>query len=1812
MASTRRGSVHPSAAQPNSLSLEQLEQRALLSAVPTLPGVDPAQLGPGVEIVEWGPQRTTAASNSYILTFDRNLDARRGELLARELATRLGLRNIETRSIGAGYSAVLNTERPLTYSETQSMLRGFHRQRGPLARVVGFEPNVVYTIGRSPNDPFFSDQWHLDNTGQPIPGGPGTPGASLNLPPAWDVTIGSRSVIIAVIDSGVDVNHPDLNANIWRNPGEIPGNGIDDDGNGYVDDVFGYDFGEQDNNPANDLIGHGTAVAGVIGATGNNNRGVTGVAWDVSILPLKIADRFGNLRLEAIVAAHDYVTMMRARGFNIVASNNSYGAIAAEFYVDQDFGFVAERQAIERFLDSGGIFIAAAGNSALDNDEVFRAYPASYNLPGIISVAATDPNDALAGFSNFGAQNVDVAAPGVAILTTFVGDGYGYADGTSFAAPAVAGVVALLKTVRPDASAFEIRQALIDGSDPAPSLQGRVVSGGRVNAAKSLTLITRAGPVVRFVNPGPITTPIDSSTGVPIGQISVTFNKPIDPALLNLSNVSLRRAGPDGQLGTGDDVTIALTSINLDPADSSTVIIGINLNVLPGGRLAVDQHRLVLTAAGFKDLDGNFLNGNLVGGVDEVYNFRVVSIAADNEPNDTLATATPVNFNASGQAVFSNATIGNGIFTALDVDIYRVNMARGGQISAEVIAKRLPNSSTLDSFVRLFNAQGVELASNDNFFGQDSFVDFFVSTGGTYYIGVSGFGNASYNPAVAGSGQTQSTGIYDLRITAALTSDDRVTAASTFTEPKAIPPLGTQGTTSDSIVVADSRLILDVNVRINIEHEYTSDLRISLIGPAPAADGSLMEVILVNRRGGSGQNFTGTVLDDEAVVNIANGTAPFAGVFRPDQPLSRFDGTSAAGLWTLRIVDTTAVHSGALISWSIEFTLANDIFGPFESNDTIPTATTLQGVNGAGNASLTAFIGDGGFGARDRDIFRFVAEAGSSLNATVTSFGQLNSALRLFTEQGTQILLSSPTTSLNSSIDGYVFPEAGVYYLAVTEANNVAFNPFVVTTGEQALTTGSYQLTVNMVRGVSDTSVVLAGNTVGAAYSPGGISNVLAGGARTGLTFGGVEFLFDRGNPLAQPRAFLGLTADGSSFRNTNIGALPATELTFALTDQSDTFNRRVSSITNFRGIRLERSFSFGVGDAFIAVDLTLTNVSTEAIRDVAWFDAFNADHGLNLDVNTPLTLNDVDNALPYASARVVNNAFQQGLTIAMGAAPFGGQTDARARTTFVSPLLASNLRDARQLLDLPLNDPNGQAGDLYMAMVYDFGTINAGQTVTARYFIFFGTTPDAARAQYNQVVAGTGAGHLAANSANPALETLSRGDQVPQLPYRLFYPEGFANEKIYTFIPIYNPNDQPTRVVLIARNETGPAGLRDKVLGDVVIPGNSRGGFTLNTPDLYANDTQLVDKLTPYALELRAQRPVAATFSYYDLQLLNDFRSAIGEPFSSRVGTTWTFGKVTKAPGVFDFVLFYNTTPNPVKVTTTFLPEGGGAPISLVFNLAPFRRGGWDVTAQNAIPAGNYGVVIEAEGNIVASVSHYDSVNAAAEGYSGSTSLGSNTGLLPDGRIGLGATRETIGIVNAQFAPAQVLLSFLYANGSAYRTLVNVPARGQATIDVGSLDNFPTGQPYSVLFSSSVPVTVESLSLVFNQALASTASSQAYTLWGFGEGFRAGDGVPHPGVTEYLRLFNPTDVETTIEIRLGYDNNLGSEVFRRSLAPRQVLEIDVHTLVTGPRRAVNAWYGISVKAPTPIVAYFAHYDSAFPGAFATLGTPFGATAPLA
>ncbi|MHC4110777.1 MAG: S8 family serine peptidase [Planctomycetota bacterium] len=395
--------------------------------------------------------------------------------------------------------------------------------------VLYVEPNYeVKALSVIPDDPMFDSLWNMHNTGQTG----GTADADIDAPEAWDITtIGDSEVIVAVIDTGVDYQHPDLAANMWVNEAEFDGTaGIDDDNNGYVDDIYGYDFYNYDADPIDDA-GHGSHVSGTIGAVSNNGVGVAGVCWNVKIMALKFLGSGGSGWSSDAISCIQYATLKGAR-----VMNNSWGGGGYNSALED---------AIRAAGDAGVLFIASAGNGWSNDNDMFPHYPSSYDLDNVIAVLSTDYDDRLSDHSNFGITSVDIGAPGGdsgnKILSCDMDGGYTSKYGTSMAAPHVSGACALVWSVCPMLPHMEVKDLIMRTVDPLPMLAGSCVSGGRLNLHRAV-LGTEAAwidivPDAGFISPGgvnDVNVVFDASLpiGTYEGQIIVYSNDPYTPEII--------------------------------------------------------------------------------------------------------------------------------------------------------------------------------------------------------------------------------------------------------------------------------------------------------------------------------------------------------------------------------------------------------------------------------------------------------------------------------------------------------------------------------------------------------------------------------------------------------------------------------------------------------------------------------------------------------------------------------------------------------------------------------------------------------------------------------------------------------------------------------------------------------------------------------------------------------------------------------------------------------------------------------------------------------------------------------------------------------------------------------------------------------------------------------------------------------------------------------------------------------------------------------------------------------------------------------
>lgn len=480
-----------------SAALEALESRSMLAANT----IDVAK-------VMWNGKLVEAVKNEYVLRMPQLNAATAKSVVDYVSRTPAVQRGWSVQNIGSGFYKLTAP------GATAAQVTAWSKQVG--ARYI--DVNTVREYQKTPNDPLYTNpsNWAFPK---------------ISADKAWDTATGTKSTIVAVLDSGVDYNHPDLASNMWRNPNEIANDGIDNDKNGYVDDIYGINAASGSSDPM-DQFGHGTFCAGLIGAVGNNAVGMAGVNWSTQIMAVSIGTFFPTQA--GIIAGANYIAAQRVAGQNIAAVNCSFGGGAFS---------QAEFDAMKLMGDSGIVVVCAAGNAASDND-LLPTYPANYQIPQIISVAASTENDQLAGFSNFGATTVDLAAPGDLVLSTIsaaadpndwgqlpTNVGYGVSSGTSFAAPLVAGTAGLLKSIKPAASAQQIKDAILGGVDKLPALTGQVLTGGRLNVANAVTLInTTPGttPTASFKT-GQGLRYLEGNTGFAYADVKVVLDRPCDP-----------------------------------------------------------------------------------------------------------------------------------------------------------------------------------------------------------------------------------------------------------------------------------------------------------------------------------------------------------------------------------------------------------------------------------------------------------------------------------------------------------------------------------------------------------------------------------------------------------------------------------------------------------------------------------------------------------------------------------------------------------------------------------------------------------------------------------------------------------------------------------------------------------------------------------------------------------------------------------------------------------------------------------------------------------------------------------------------------------------------------------------------------------------------------------------------------------------------------------------------------------------------------------------------------------------------------------
>ncbi len=773
------------------------------------------------------------------------------------------------------------------------------------ADVAYAEPDYLVHAAVIPNDTHFGSLYGLHNTGQ----SGGLVDADIDAPEAWDVTTGSTTMVVAVIDTGVDYRHPDLYLNIWINQEEIPnairanlvdtdqdglitfrdlnnlvnqgpgkisdfnGNGridggdllnnssgwedlVDNDASGRADDLIGWNFVSNTNDPLDDN-GHGTHVSGTIGAMGNNALGVAGVNWQVQIAAFKFLSSSGSGSISNATAA---LNLAVANGIDI--SNNSWGGGG----FSQTF-----LNSLTAAHNAGHIFVAAAGNSASNND-VTSAYPANYNVANVVSVAATTRTDTLASFSSYGANSVELGAPGSSIVSTYLNNGYASLSGTSMATPHVSGALALVWSVEPTLTHMQVIDAILDTADPIAALAGRTITGGRLNVNDAVRSIVPPPPPPVDTTGARVTAAVANGT-LSVSSVRLTFSEAMNASSFDASDIT-NLTGPVG---------FSITGVN--PVLGTNNQFDVTFGALTtAGDYGFDVGPDVLDLAG-NQMDQNSDGTN--GGSGDIFTVGFTVVGDIAGPRVMSAVANGTTSVSSVRLTFSEA-INASSFGVSDI----TNLT--GPVGFSITGVN-PVLGTNNQFDVTFST---------------------VATPGSYSFTV-----GPDVRDVAGNQMNQNNNGANGEPGDAYVAGFTVTASTlTFSNFSSLP-IRDFTTTWSSITINQDITIADLNVRVNLNHTWDGDLRIRVWNPAGTF------VTLSAFRGGSGDNFTNTVFNDEASVPISAGVAPFAGSYRPDGLLSTYDNQNARGQWRLSVYDAYRYDIGTLFSWSLTFEQGGGSFG---------------------------------------------------------------------------------------------------------------------------------------------------------------------------------------------------------------------------------------------------------------------------------------------------------------------------------------------------------------------------------------------------------------------------------------------------------------------------------------------------------------------------------------------------------------------------------------------------------------------------------------------------------------------------------------------------------------------------------------------------------------------------------------------------------------------------------------------------------------------------------------------------------------------
>ncbi|GAA4356484.1 S8 family serine peptidase [Kangiella marina] len=787
------------------------------------------------------------------------------------------------------------------------------------------ELNYILKPLATPNDTRYGELWGMHKTKADL---------------AWDMGVGDKSIVVGVIDTGIDYTHPDLAGNMWVNPNEIPGNNLDDDGNGYIDDVHGISA-INDNGDPMDTGEHGTHVAGTVGATGNNGEGVVGVNWQTDMVGCSFLGQNGGTLADGVECIN-YMVDLKNRGTNVRVLNNSWGG----------GGFSQTmKDAITAANNADMIFVAAAGNSARDND-ITDNFPSNYDVPNVLAIASTTINDDMSSFSQWGATTVDMGAPGSSILSTLPGNRYGIFSGTSMATPHVAGAAALILAANPSLTTAQVKEILMTSGDPIPALDGLTVSGRRLNVENAMNMAGGGGPTYYLgstpysntVNQGQVAIYNLTLNAVAGYNGTATMTASASPVLDGFISFSPSQVGPggttamtvdtnssaapgnytitvtaeDGSLSKSTDVTLKVMpagTLTNNYSNNQAVAIPDNNATGVSSTITVADDITITNVVTNVNIDHTYIGDLIVSLTSPAGTTEIMHERAGGNTDNIVASFDMSKFefeNAQGDWILNvsdNAGADTGTLNNWSIDV--TGSFNGEFDFLPSITVNSPNngSSFLVNEPVTFDAQATDPEDGDvsSSISWNSSIDGLIGHGPTVTTSSLSAGTHQITVSATDSaGQTQEQ-----------TFDVSVVASNTTVSYSNTTPLSFENSTETSIINATDGLVIDnFEVSVDIQFDWIGDLRVKLTSPAGTS------VILHNFEGYSDTNLVKTYMPVE------------------------FVGESSYGEWSLEVMDSSSFDNNAVLnSWVISMSNGDIVTPPANEAPAVSITSPTGGSN---------------------------------------------------------------------------------------------------------------------------------------------------------------------------------------------------------------------------------------------------------------------------------------------------------------------------------------------------------------------------------------------------------------------------------------------------------------------------------------------------------------------------------------------------------------------------------------------------------------------------------------------------------------------------------------------------------------------------------------------------------------------------------------------------------------------------------------------------------------------------------------------------